>query len=122
MQADQDPAPFKPAITLFMLLKTSPQWLALTPPERFERLESIFPPLLKRYRDRIRLRFFDVEFYDTRVTDLMLWEAADHHAWQVVVEELRETPFWDNWFSIVDILPGVEDAYADNYGRAPVTV
>jgi hypothetical protein len=37
-----------------------------------------------------------------------------------VVEDLRETPFWDRFFEIVEILPGVENAYADNYGRAAI--
>jgi hypothetical protein len=39
----------------------------------------------------------------------------------LVVEDLRETPLWDRYFQIVDILPGVEDAYAENYGRDAVT-
>ncbi|WP_216843125.1 darcynin family protein [Granulicella sp. S190] len=28
---------------------------------------------------------------------------------------MRETPFWDRYFSILEILPGVENAYAQNY-------
>jgi Darcynin, domain of unknown function len=63
------------------------------------------------------LRFFDVEFYSARVTDIWQWDAVDHHAYELVVEDLRETPFWDRYFSVVEILPGVENAYAKNYGR-----
>jgi hypothetical protein len=37
------------------------------------------------------------------------------------VEELRETPIWDRFFLIVEILAGVENAYARNYDRAPVS-
>jgi hypothetical protein len=37
------------------------------------------------------------------------------------VEELRESPFWDRYFEVVEILPGVEDAYAKNYDRAVIT-
>jgi len=59
----------------------------------------------------------DVEFYTARVTDIWQWDAMDHHAYELVVEDLRETPFWDRYFSIVEILPGVENAYAKNYGR-----
>ncbi|GIL25383.1 darcynin family protein [Actinocatenispora comari] len=29
---------------------------------------------------------------------------------------LRETPFWDRYFQSVEILVGVENAYANNYG------
>jgi hypothetical protein len=41
------------------------------------------------------LRFFDVGFYTARVTDIWQWDAMDHHACELVVEDLRETPFWD---------------------------
>ncbi len=68
----------------------------------------------------MRLRFYDVEFYSARVTDVWVWEAADHHAYQLLIEDLRETPMWDRYFDIVEILPGVENAYADNYNRAPL--
>jgi hypothetical protein len=33
---------------------------------------------------------------------------------------LRETPFWDRYFSIVEILPAVENAYAANYNRTAI--
>jgi hypothetical protein len=39
----------------------------------------------------------------------------------MVVEALRETPFWDRYFDIVEILPGVENAYAKNYDRDALT-
>ncbi len=60
----------------------------------------------------MRPRFYDVEFYSARVTDLWVWEAVSHHAYQLLVEDLREAPFWDRYFDIVEILPGVENAYA----------
>jgi len=46
--------------------------------------------------------------------------AADPHEYELAVEELRETPLWDRYFAIVEILPGVANAYADNYGRAAI--
>jgi hypothetical protein len=68
----------------------------------------------------LRARFFDIEFYSARVTDLWMWEASSHQAYEMLIEELRETPFWDWYFSVVEILPGVENAYANNYGQAPL--
>lgn len=67
------------------------------------------------------LRLYDVEFYSARVTDLWAWEATDHRAYELLVEDLRETPFWDRYFQIVEILPSVENAYAKNFKRAPST-
>ncbi len=36
-------------------------------------------------------------------------------AFQLVIEALRETPFWDHYFEIVEILVGVENGYAKHY-------
>jgi hypothetical protein len=42
-------------------------------------------------------------------------------AFELVVEALRETPFWDHCFDVVDILVGVENGYAKHYGTATPT-
>ncbi|PTS79221.1 darcynin [Sphingomonas sp. HMWF008] len=111
---------FTPTLTVFMLVKTTPEWLAFPIERRFDELSQHIEPVLTAHRDAITLRFFDIEFYSARVTDLWMWSARDHRAYQLLVEALRETPFWDRYFEIVEILPGVENAYADNYGRAPL--
>ncbi|MCW2397925.1 darcynin family protein [Sphingobium sp. B2D3C] len=103
-------SPFETTLSVFMLVKTSPEWLAFTVDRRFELLAEQFTPIIKKHASSVSLRFFDVEFYSTRVTDIWLWDAADHHAYQLLVEDLRETPFWDRYFDIVEILTGVENA------------
>lgn len=113
---------FEPAITVFMLVKTTPEWLGFTDDRRNELARAQFTPILEKHRANVTLRFFDVEFYSARVTDVWMWDARDHHSYELLVEELRETAFWDRWFEIVEILPGVEDAYAKNYEREPITV
>jgi hypothetical protein len=110
-------AAFEPEITVFMLVKTRPEWLGFTTERRSELLRSEVEPILRKHHQNIRLRFYDVEFYSTRVTDIWLWEASDHHAYQLLVEDLRDTAFWDRYFEIVEILPGVENAYAKNRDR-----
>jgi hypothetical protein len=116
-QPDTRPSFDDPVITVFMLVKTMPEWLAMSVDERFSELAKHVEPIVQRHRDRVRLRFYDVEFYTARVTDVWVWDALDHHAYELLVEDLRETPFWDRYFAIVEILPGVENAYAKNYGR-----
>ncbi|HEV7967830.1 MAG TPA: darcynin family protein [Candidatus Acidoferrales bacterium] len=115
----QQPSP--DFLTVFMLVKTTPEWLGFRIDERFKLLSIHFEPLLRKHRSRVTLRFYDIEFYSARVTDLWVWEASSHHAYELLVEELRETPFWDRYFQIVEILPGVENAYAKNYDRSPLT-
>jgi hypothetical protein len=108
-------------MTVFMLVKTMPEWLGLAAAERARQLGLHVAPLLRRYSDQVRPRFFDIEFYNARVTDLWLWEVHDQKAWQSLVEDLRDTPFWDRYFQIIDILPGIENAYAGAQQRLPAS-
>ncbi len=111
---------FQPQFAAFMLVKTTPEWLGFPIERRGELAEAHFRPILKKHEAGVALRYFDVEFYSARVTDLWMWEAKDHHAYQMLIEELRESPFWDRYFEIVEILIGVEDAYAKNYDTTPL--
>jgi hypothetical protein len=104
------------ALTVFMLVKTNPEWLALPVEQRFAEMLTYLQPALDRHPS-VQLRWYDTEFYSARVTDTWMWETSDTHEYELLVEELRETPLWDRYFSIVEILPGVLNAYADNYGR-----
>jgi hypothetical protein len=108
-------------LTVFMLVKTTPEWLGFSIDERFKLLATHFEPILRKHRPDVAMRFYDIEFYSARVTDLWVWEASSHHAYELLVEALRETPFWDRYFQIVQILPGVENAYARNYDRSALT-
>jgi Darcynin, domain of unknown function len=101
--------------TIFMLVKTTPTWLTVPPKERFTFLENDIAPILAKHRE-VTLRFFDVEAFNARATDVLMWETHDLTRFQSLVEHLRETPFWSTYFDVVDILPGTEDAYADHYG------
>jgi hypothetical protein len=107
------------ALTVFMLVKTLPEWLAFSVDERFRQLREHVEPILRKHAPKVTLRFYDIEFYSARVTDLWMWEATEHHAYELLVEDLRETPFWDRFFEIVEILPGVENAFAKHYNQAP---
>ena len=63
----------------------------------------------------VSMRFFDSEAFHSRFTDVIMWETASIMAYQAVVEELRETLFWDTYFEIVEIVASIEDAYAIHY-------
>jgi Darcynin, domain of unknown function len=110
----------KIALTAFMLVKSMPEWLGFTREERLSLLATHVEPILKKHSPKVTLRLYDVEFYSARVTDLWVWETTDHIAYELLVEDLRETPFWDRYFQIVEILPGVENAYAKNSRGNPL--
>ncbi|WP_327229317.1 darcynin family protein [Streptomyces murinus] len=110
----------EPPVTAFMLVKTTPEWLALTVQERVDAFTTEVLPAIEARTTGVRSRFYDTEFYSARVTDVWVWEAKDHHAYQLLVDALRETPFWDRYFEIVDLLVGTENGYARTYGLEPV--
>ncbi len=104
-------------MSIFWLLKTNPNWLALPPKGEGGRLhfaDRVFKPILLKHPG-VSLRFFDIEAFSTLCTDIMMWTVVDLADYNGLVEDLRESPFWDNYFQIVQILPGVEDGYADHY-------
>ncbi len=109
------------ALTVFMLVKTRPEWLACPADERARLLHEHLVPILHKHADEVSLRFYDIEFYSARVTDIWVWDAKSHHAYQMVVEALRDTPFWDRLFEVVEILPGVENADARQSTREWLT-
>ncbi|MER6694850.1 darcynin family protein [Streptomyces minutiscleroticus] len=105
-----------PPVTAFMLIKTTSEWLAMTPQERVSALTTQVIPAIRARTTGVRSRFYDTEFYSTRVTDVWVWEADDHDAYQLLIDALRETPFWDRYFTVVDLLVGTENGYARTYG------
>lgn len=107
-------------VTAFMLVKTNPEWLAMTVEQRIEAFNTEIVPLVKEKTSGVRSRFYDTEFYSARVTDVWVWEADSHGAYQLLIDALRETPFWDRYFEVVDLLVGTENGYARNYGVEPV--
>jgi hypothetical protein len=108
-------------MTVFMLVKTMPEWLGMSIDQRFETFNRVMAPILKRHGDQVRFRFYDTEFYSARVTDVWVWDVKSRHSYEMVVEALRESPMWDRLFSIVEILAGVENAYARNYDRQAIS-
>ncbi|MEV0542974.1 darcynin family protein [Nocardia salmonicida] len=110
----------EPPVTAFMLVKTTPEWLALTVRERVNAFTTQVLPAIEAKTTSVRSRFYDTEFYSARVTDVWVWEADDHHAYQLLIDALRETPFWDRYFEVVDLLVGTENGYARTYGLEPL--
>ena len=111
---------FEADVTAFMLVKTTPEWLALSVPERVKVFKTEVIPAIESRVTGVRSRFYDTEFYTARVTDVWVWEARDHQAYQLLVEALRDTPFWDRYFEVVEILVGVENGYVKNHGLEAV--
>jgi Darcynin, domain of unknown function len=104
----------------FMLVKTTTTWLQIPTDRRFEFLEETIKPILAKH-PTVKMRFFDSEAFSGRFTDVLMWETAQVKDYQLLVEELRVTPFWGTYFKIVEIVPAIENAYAIFNKVAPLS-
>jgi hypothetical protein len=109
------PIQFETSLTSFFMVKTSPEWLSFTFKTRLAHARDTFQPILDEFKGRVRLKWYDVEFYTAKISDIWMIEARDHHSYQLFCEKLRETPFWDRFFLVDDIFPGELNAWAKNY-------
>ena len=105
--------------TIFMLVKTTTEWLKMKPKQRFEFLDTDIRPILAKYPS-VKMRYFDSEAYNANFTDILTWETSELRDYENIIEELRESLFWGTYFEIVQIIKAVEDAYADFYKAAPI--
>jgi hypothetical protein len=104
---------------IFMLVKTTNDWLALSPEARFAFLNSDIRPILQAH-PTVEMSFFDTEGFNSRVTDVITWKTSDLKQYQAIIEKLRESKFWGQYFEMVEILPGIENAYANYYQVDPI--
>jgi len=96
--------------TVFMLLKTRPDWLALNRTDRARIAGEAFASALPD--DRVRLRYFDAEAFSGKCTDVAMFETDDLQAYYFAVERLRDTPLFSHpYFEVVEIIPAMEDGF-----------
>jgi hypothetical protein len=103
----------------FMSVRTTTDWIAMTPKERFAFVDEVIRPILTTH-PKVTMRFFDSEAFSAEVSDVLLWETTDVLAYQSLVEDLRETKFWGTYFEVVSIIASIENAYAHHYNVDPV--
>jgi hypothetical protein len=102
-----------PTLTFFMLLRSSPAWLAKSRTERAAFIDETVKPIFGRY-PQVRLRFYDAEAFTGRATDVAVFETADVRAYYFLIDALRDTPFLGlPYFEVLDVIPAVEDGYVE---------
>ena len=105
-------------LTIFFRVRTTSAWLAKTPQAREAFRQQVLQPILGR-RMGVRLRYFDAEAYNADTTDVLMWEVSDEADYRALIEDLRETPFWGQYFDVLEIIPTVEDGFASHYRVTP---
>lgn len=92
---------------LFMHLRATRAWLDLDTPSRRAFFRNTLQPLLSQ-TPQITLRYFDTEAFNADVSDLILWQTTSLASWSWLCDQLRDTLFWDHYFTVTQILPALE--------------
>lgn len=96
-----------PTLTLFILVRALPAWLALERSER-RRMAGTIAPL----PDDLRLRQFDCEAFSAMCSDIWMLSGTSLEALNAAMERLRDTPLFARpYFEFVAILPAIEDGW-----------
>lgn len=106
------PAPARP-YTVFMLLKATAQWLALSRDERDALYDSALVLVFNRFPS-VRLRCFDASAFHGRCSDILVWDTTDMPEYHEAVETLRQHAMLDlRHFEIIDVIPSIPDGWRD---------
>lgn len=94
-------------LTIFMLLRSDPSFLAMPRAERDARAaEALHASGLPACA---RIRQFDAEAFSARCTDILMIEVDDLAAYTAAIDALRDGPvFTTPWFEVAAIVPTVE--------------
>lgn len=99
-----------------MLIQATTEWLRLNSKEKSDFLSDTLIPILKSHNE-VKIRYFDSEAFCAEYSDIIMWETENTMEYQAVVEELRETKFWNNYFLIKTIIPAIENAFEIHYDK-----
>ncbi|YCH32295.1 hypothetical protein M1D48_09885 [Erwinia sp. D4-22] len=97
-------------ITVFVLLKTTKEWLRLERAERNRIADSVLSTVLSD--STVTLRMFDAEAFTTNCTDVAMFQAEDMQAFYFTIERLRDSELITKpYFEMVEIIPTIEGGY-----------
>ena len=100
--------PLRP-YTVFMLLKATARWLALSPDERDAICDRARLKVFNRFPD-VRLSFFDASAFHGRCSDVLVWEAGDMPEYRDAVDTLRSDELLAQpYFELLDVIPSLAD-------------
>lgn len=96
--------------SIFMLVRTTPAWLALPREKRGEIAAAAFSSALPD--ESVTMRYFDAEAFSGRCTDVVLFETENPAAYYFAIERLRDSALFSvPYFEVVDIIPTVEEGF-----------
>ncbi|MFC4667457.1 darcynin family protein [Seohaeicola nanhaiensis] len=105
---ETDMTPLSPPLSLFVLVRALPAWLALSRAER----RQIGGAALATLPEGLTFRQFDTEAFSAMCSDIWMIEGATPRSINTAMERLRDTPLFSvPYFEFVAILPALEDGW-----------
>jgi hypothetical protein len=102
-----------PTLHIFLLLRSTPAWLALSRQARADYIAATVRPIFEKHPPRSS-RFFDAEAFSGRCSDVLMIEVADLRQYGFLIDALRDEAFLGlPYFQVVDVIPTLEDSYQD---------
>ena len=96
--------------TIFVLLKTTTDWLKLDRKERNKITDHAFSDIFKD--ESVTLKLFDAEAFSTKCTDIAMFQTEDMQNYYFVIERLRDSVLITHpYFEIIEIIPTIEDGF-----------
>jgi hypothetical protein len=101
------------AYHFFMHMNATKEWLTLSRQERRSFFDHLRSSIFDKY-PHVSVRFFDVEAFSARCSDIALFATDQIQDYYYLIEELRDSKVYTvPYFEIVEILPAIEDGFSD---------
>jgi hypothetical protein len=100
--------------TILVLMNATPAWLSLSRDDRSKFFEKAVAPAFVKAGESVRVRMFDSEYFNARVSDFLVIETMSLDNYKLLIELLRDTKIYSEpYFQIVEIIPGQENLFED---------
>ncbi len=97
-----------------MTIRYNIKWLEKTREERNNFNDKYIIPIINKYSNDIKIRFFDAECFYAKGSDFFIFECFDLKKYYFMMEEMRDTElFSKDLLSVVDIMMGIEEGYKE---------
>ncbi len=100
--------------TILVLYRATNYWLSLNREERNQFTEKELSPILQKFEDRLKVRFYDSEAFHAKTSDFLIVETKLLKDFYFFMEYIRDTKlFTKPYIELNDIILGIEGGFED---------
>lgn len=100
--------------TIIVTYSFTQGWLKKSWQERSKFEEEHLHPIFAKYADKVQVRFFDAEAFNSCFSDFLILDTCDLKQYYFLIEELRESKlFSEELAEFKDIILGIENGFRE---------